>query len=433
MTSHDGKKTAGRLPETAPACVKCGSCTAACPAYRATGRESHTARGKHHLLDRLPPGERSAAFDDIFSQCLLCGACVAACPRKLDTPGLIVAVREELERHSGQSFLQHLAARAVSHPRLAASLQKAGSLARSFLLDRLPRESGLRLKLAALDPALFQPAERSFLQTRRHPEPAAESPDYFVGCYANLLHPEIGHSTDRLVGLVHGSPGRAPAGQTCCGLAFLASGDRAEAVRLAKKNIVAFEKSGERPILASCASCSSHLATYPALLAHEPDWAGRAEKFAGRLLEFSSYLAGQLPAVAVPPGNREITSSPARPNSLKIFYHDPCHLRFGPNITAPSRRIIASLPGLELAELPGGPRCCGQGGLYHMAQPDSSQAIFERLQTELLPLGVDTITTTCSGCLMQYRRLLGKRHPDISIRHLAEVICETLEREIHTG
>jgi Fe-S oxidoreductase len=46
-----------------------------------------------------------------------------------------------------------------------------------------------------------------------------------------------------------------------------------EAKKLARRNITAFYDS-PFPILTSCASCYTHLRSYPDLLADDPDWAG---------------------------------------------------------------------------------------------------------------------------------------------------------------
>jgi len=268
-------------------CVKCGTCTTVCPVYQITGREMFTARGRHQLLDNLARSERTAVFEEIFSKCLLCGACRDACPRGLDTPARIIAARAEFSRFTGHSFLQYLARRAIAAPGLLAGLAAAGEALNRLLVPRLPEESGLRLRLTAIDFAGLQPAARGYIEglakARTRPGTDAAT-SYFVGCLANHLQPEIGQAMDSLIKGASGTLPGVPASQTCCGGAAIAAGNLAEGRRLARKNIAAFGN-GTTPIVTSCASCFDQLSTYPELLADDAAWQERAVAFAGRLRE----------------------------------------------------------------------------------------------------------------------------------------------------
>ncbi len=394
-------------------CVKCGTCVPVCPVYRITGRETFSARGRNQLLDVLPPEQRTRLFSEVFSKCLLCGACREACPREVDTPGRIIAARAGLAAISGRSFVNFIARRALVSPGLFSSI----SLVSTVLGRILPAESGLRLRLAGLDPAgLLQPADPGYIngldraRTSRA-GPAAARVSYFAGCHANYLQPEIGRAVDRLLGRCGQSAPWTPAAQTCCGLAGLANGNLKEARQLARKNIAAFE-GGDQPILTSCASCYSHLASYPELLADDDQWRNRAASFGARLQEFSTYFLDNLDPG---PGNRA-----ARPGTrCQVLYHDPCHLRFQQRIIDPPRRLLGLLPEVKLVELPEGPQCCGQGGLFQLAHPDLSLAIRERLLAKFSTLAAKSVLTTCSGCLLQWRQGLAARESPARAEHLA--------------
>jgi glycolate oxidase iron-sulfur subunit len=218
---------------------------------------------------------------------------------------------------------------------------------------------------------------------------------YFAGCFASHLEPEIGRA---VAGLCEKSGQPLPvavSGQGCCGLSAYAAGDPATAKRLARRNIAAFAGS-DAPILVSCASCLSHLASYPALLADEPAWEKRATAFASRLTELATFL---LAAFKVRPETLPQTAPAPR---RRVLYHDPCHLRFQLGITEAPRELLGRFPQLEPAELPHGPQCCGHGGLFHLAHPQLSTAIRDRLLGEAGD--VELVTTTCTGCLLQWRQ-----------------------------
>lgn len=392
---------------TASQCAKCGACTVVCPVFQAAGRESLSARGRLHLLARLDPAKDSTAWAEILSQCLLCGACRSVCSRGLDPPALFITARERLGKTAGQNFLLRTITRKVlSNQTLQAAIADLGRP----LLDLLPVDSGLRLRLGLppQGPAIF-PTQEETRQKNSAPPVMA----YFPGCYASHLHRKIGEATRRIATKFTGSALYTPTQQSCCGLAAESAGDSATAKRLARENILAFAEN-TLPILTSCASCYSHLRRYPQLFAEEPEWQTKAQGFADRLVEFSTFVAQLMEADS---GFRFAAS----PFPRIVFYHDPCHLRFHTRITGPPRKILQAISGLTLAELPNGPQCCGHGGLFHLAQPVVAEKIIGRLLNQVAKASPDLVTTTCSGCLMHIRQGFGPEGPEV--QHLAILLA----------
>lgn len=400
------------MTEQTTQCAKCGACAVVCPVFQAGGRESLSARGRLHLLERLDPAQASAAYAEILSQCLLCGACRSVCSRALDPPARFIAARKRLEKTAGrQVLLRAITRKALANSALLATIASLSHL----LLDRLPADSGLRLRLGlppegtAASPALPEtPGEKS-----AHPTLA-----FFPGCYATHLHREIGKATERITAAFTGNPPLTPKQHCCCGLAAENGGDTTTARRLARQNISAFS-GNTLPILTSCASCYSQLCRYPELLADDPEWRAKAQAFAGRLLEFSTFVAQ---AMEADPAFR--FAGPPTPRT--VVYHDPCHLRFRSGITGPPREILRAIPGLRLSELPNGPQCCGQGGLFHLAQPELAATIRSRLLDQLEQTAPDLVTTTCSGCLIHIQQGLVHDPARSEVRHLAIVLAELL-------
>ncbi len=394
-------------------CAKCGACTVVCPVFQAGGREPLSARGRLHLLERLDPAQASAAYAEILSQCLLCGACRDVCSRGLDPPGRFIAARERLEKTAGRhALLRAITHKALSNPALLATIASLGRP----LLDRLPPDSGLRLRLGLPqeEPAAFPAQSETEQETSALPALA-----FFPGCYATHLHREIGEATERIAARLTGKPTLRPKKQNCCGLAAESGGDTATAKRVARQNILAFA-GNTLPILTSCASCYSQLRRYPELFADDPEWLTQAQAFADRLLEFSTFVAQ---AMEAEPDFRFAGS----PVPRTVVYHDPCHLRFPSEIIAPPRKILTAIPGLHLAELANGPQCCGQGGLFHLAQPELAATIRSRLLTQLAQAAPDLITTTCSGCLIHIRQGLGHDPAQPEVLHLAILLAELLQ------
>jgi glycolate oxidase iron-sulfur subunit len=375
----------------ATACVKCGTCNTVCPVYGVTGNEVHTPRGKQHLAPRIEKRDVSPHYEDIFSKCLLCGACRDVCPRGLDTPELVIGARSGLPSLAKGSLLKYVSLKALSRPSLLAGLARMGSAAVK-LGELLPEESGLRLRLEGFSGEILKPPAAGYASRlrRKTVEKGEVEPEiaYFMGCLANHLQPEIAEATESLVAATTGAKADVPLEQTCCGMAALAAGRVEEARALARKNIVAFEKS-DLPVLVSCSSCYYQLMSYLELLADEPHWRERAGRFAARVQEFSVFFLEKFSAA------RELLHPAAAGD--KVFYHDPCHLRFALRITQEPRKLLRLLPALELEELPSGARCCGQGGLFQLAHPDLARQVRQKLLDDFSEVAAQTVLTACSG------------------------------------
>ena len=81
-------------------CMKCGKCSASCPAY--DEMEFHP----HQFVDMVENGR----IDELMNSkgiytCLSCFACVERCPRNVEPANLIEAVRLAVIRQRGQDHL----------------------------------------------------------------------------------------------------------------------------------------------------------------------------------------------------------------------------------------------------------------------------------------------------------------------------------------
>lgn len=399
-----------RRDPLAQECAKCGACTAVCPVYQVTGRESLTARGRLHLLGlakAVPVGEMS----DILSQCLLCGACAAVCPRGIDIPSLLVEARALLPPLTGLASLPgYLTQQALARPALLATLAQ---LARPLgLLPTLPQSENSQPPPAA--------AAAKLAEAERADPPALRQALYFSGCLAHHALPAIGEAARLLLDQLCGVQLLSPASYGCCGLAAKSAGDLAQARDLARRTIAALSAPGceDLPVFTTCASCFAGLKGYPDLLANDPDWRVPAQVFGQRVWEFSSFI---LAHGRHPLANAFRRDHPPRP----VVYHDPCHLRFA-GITAPPRALLGQVPGLISIELPHGPRCCGHGGLFALTHAALAQRIAQPLVQDFLSTEAALVLTSCSGCLRQWQLELARAGATAQASHLALILAQEL-------
>lgn len=403
----------GTDSKTSKHCAKCGACTPVCPVFRASGNEIYSARGKQHLAEVFKDQQPGPVFEDIYSKCLLCGACSEVCPQQIDISDEVIEARSTFSELYGEhGYQKYLARKALNRPELLGAARVLGKSAADLLFKRLPPASGLRLRLALFaqtpppDEVLFSPVKEA------HTGGAAGELTYFPGCAAQYLYPDIIRTVSEVVNR-QDYTFLIPGGLGCCGLASLASGKKDEARKLAQKNIKALELS-DGPILVSCGSCFAHLAAYGKLLADDPVWRTRAQLISERVVEISVFLESLL--------EDEVIERDEAVKTLKVFYHDPCHMRNEAGISEEPRKVLASLKGIELLELEDGPQCCGQGGLFHVGAPELSAKIRDNLAEKIITLQPDLITTTCSGCLMQLKSAMAAMEKNIPVVHLSALV-----------
>lgn len=82
-------------------CMKCGKCTASCPAY--DEMEFHP----HQFVDMVESGRIEELMNSRgIYMCLSCFACVERCPRSVEPAKLIEAVRLAVIRQQGGDHLK---------------------------------------------------------------------------------------------------------------------------------------------------------------------------------------------------------------------------------------------------------------------------------------------------------------------------------------
>ena len=118
----------------------------------------------------------------------------------------------------------------------------------------------------------------------------------FVTCLVDLIRPSVGFAAVKLLEDA-GCTVEVPAAQTCCGQPAWNAGYRAAACALARRVVATFE--GADYVVAPSGSCAATIARdYPAMLADDPAWAGRARALAARTFEITAFLADVLGVTA---------------------------------------------------------------------------------------------------------------------------------------
>ncbi|HWT31867.1 MAG TPA: (Fe-S)-binding protein [Propylenella sp.] len=232
----------------------------------------------------------------------------------------------------------------------------------------------------------------------------------FVTCLVDLFRPSVGFASLKLLEDA-GCTVEVPDAQTCCGQPAYNSGDSRDAKAVAKGVIAAFEPYDY--LVAPSGSCTGMIRKhYPGLLADEPKWAARAERLAQKSYELVSFLTDVLGVTAV-----------AARHDGTVTYHDSCSGLRELGIRAQPRRLLASVRGLALKELPDADVCCGFGGTFCVKYPDISNAIVESKTANITATGAETLLAGDLGCLMNMAGKLKREGRPTKTRHVAEVLA----------
>jgi L-lactate dehydrogenase complex protein LldE len=237
----------------------------------------------------------------------------------------------------------------------------------------------------------------------------------FVTCLVDLFRPSVGMAAAKLLEEA-GCSVEAPAAQTCCGQPAYNSGDRGTAQAIARQVVDMFE--GFDHVVAPSGSCAGMLRVhYPALLAEDSAYAARAAALAGRSHELVGFLVDVLKLDRV-----------AARFEGRVTYHDSCSGLRELGVKDQPRRLLRSVEGLELAELPGAEICCGFGGTFCIKYPEiSDRMVTEKAENIEKALGGARVPGTLLagdlGCLLNMAGKLGRRGAEAKARHVAEVLA----------
>jgi L-lactate dehydrogenase complex protein LldE len=234
----------------------------------------------------------------------------------------------------------------------------------------------------------------------------------FITCFNDLLFPDVGKATVRLLRHL-GHEVEFPEAQTCCGQMHFNTGYRDACSPLVRRFAATF--AGFDAVVTPSASCAAMVRHNHATVAEEsgdPALAAAVEDVAPRVRELSEFLVDDLGLADV--GARF-------PHS--VAFHPTCHslrlLRIGDR----PQRLLGSVEGLRLVDLPGADQCCGFGGTFAVKNADTSVAMGDDKVDAVVGTGAEVLASADTSCLMHLGGLLSRRGSSIRVMHLAEILA----------
>jgi len=234
---------------------------------------------------------------------------------------------------------------------------------------------------------------------------------FFVTCLVDLMRPSVGFAAISLLE-AGGAEVFVPPSQTCCGQPAYNSGDRADAIALARKVVAEFD--GCDYLVAPSGSCSGMIRThYAELFAGDAAMSARVAALAARTHELTDFLVNVL----------RIETIPGR-FAGKVTYHDCCAGLREMGVKTQPRTLLAQMPGLELTEMADCETCCGFGGTFALKFGEISSRMADNKCRNVQASGAAAVVLGDLGCILNIEGRL-RRTGDTQTRvlHVAEVLA----------
>lgn len=361
------------------------------------------------MVEGVLNGEISAAkgLEESLSYCLGCRACETACPSGVQYHRVLEAGRQVLDRarpgHRRLTFVPRTLLRLTRHPKRLSRLARLGRRAASWPIPA---------SLKALTPMLrYQPET---IAASRH-EAAEDAAAFFDGCVQEALFSDANQAARELLRAA-GYDVVSPQGQTCCGALAWHAGRAEEAKRLARVNIGAFELLGDAAVVNTAGGCGAFLSEYGEILADDPRWADRAERFSRRVQDWTRALEDAPRRLAF------------KGNGERVVLQNSCHLlnvEGGGDAPARLARLAA---GDTFLPVPGQDRCCGSAGIYNIQHPDWAIRLLDRKMDEVASAEPDRVLVVNPGCQMQMTLGVHREGSNATVEHLARYLYRAFLR-----
>jgi len=361
---------------------------------------------KETLEGKIDPSE----IDPFIDNCLGCLACVTSCPSGVEYGELISPYRSWSEERRERGVLEKLQRfallKTIPYPDRFRTASKIASVFKP-VAPYLPKSFGAMIELAPAqlpDKQSFDPIYPAY-GTRRG------LVALLIGCAQQALAPRINQAAINAL-TRSGIEVVVPESQGCCGSLAMHIGASKEAQAAAKKNFEAFPADVDA-IISTAAGCGSGMKEYGTLFAGaDKEIAEQAKAFSAKVQDVCAYLDT---VGFVPPEDNG-----AFP--LKVAYHDACHLAHAQKIRSAPRKLLQSVPGIELLEPAEWEICCGSAGSYNIEHPDTAKELGQRKVQNLMATNPDVIATGNIGCLTQIEFHSKDSEKRVPVVHTVELL-----------
>lgn len=412
-------------------CMHCGMCLATCPTYDLTKMERSSPRGRIRLIRSVARGEMelSETFAAEMNFCLDCQACETACPAGVKYGRMVETARVLVDETGYGSTKLNIALKRFALRKIVASrngLKFVSTLLRLYQkigLQKIVRATGILkifsknlAEIETLSPTIADKFSDKQIKEIELPNGEIKYKTAFhFGCLMNTMFADINIDTIDVLKEC-GCKIITPQDQVCCGSLMGHNGDMEFALKLARKNIDAFEKHDYDFLISNSAGCGAFMKDYAHLLEDDPTYAEKAKRFSSKVKDVMEFFAEQKPDL-----NYNLALKPEL-----TTYHDACHLVHAQKVSTQPREVIKSLPGIEYKELEEASWCCGSAGIYNVVRYDDAVKQLERKMKNIKNTNANIVLTGNPGCMGQIKHGTKKFNVDVEVLHPVTLIKRIL-------
>ncbi|MHA1741034.1 MAG: fumarate reductase (CoM/CoB) subunit TfrB [Candidatus Thorarchaeota archaeon] len=373
-------------------CIECSACLSNCPIVHETwdyaGPMIIRQIARLEMDPRDVEDRITMALNESVYMCTTCKMCEDSCPKHIKIPSLAVEL---------------LRAKAVEAGYPLAEGQQG-------FLDSINRTGR---SVPEKDTPLLKSLEKEeFLVENPRGRVA-----FFTGCLIDYRMQDTGRSLIEVLNR-NGIDVIVPKEQWCCASPAFRTGDLKTAHDSARRVTEIFERVMEKydldTVVVACAGCGKTLRED-----HRPfieKERGEPPKF--KVYDFAEYLIDVV--------GKENIVRPKGEISLKITYHEPCHLARGQGVIEQPLELLQIIPGIEYIDDPYKNRCCGAGGGLRSGNRELSMKVAASKRKYIEATGADMVTTECPFCTLQIKDAL--KGTSIKTRYLPDLLAEAYRR-----
>jgi Fe-S oxidoreductase len=361
-------------------CYQCGLCTGICPWNLV--RNFIVRR----IMHEAQLGATDFGSEDVWT-CVTCRACVQRCPRGVEIIDVMRAMR-----------------RAVA------------SLGIGVVPDALRISAK---NIAGVGNPLGEAPEKrnDWAKDLKVKDFTSGTEILYFPCCVPSYDPDVktvARATARIFNKLGLSYGLMSTEARCCGESIRKAGYEDTFQSLAQNNINLFNSNGVKNIVVSSPHC------YHTFKNEYPDLGGDYQ-----IIHITQYLAS-----LIDQGKLKFSKEVKK----KVIYSDPCYLGRHNDIYDEPRKVLESIPGVELMEFPDSREealCCGGGGGRIWMDTPKGERFSDMRVEQALEKGADMIAVACPYCFLNYRDSvlsLGKSEV-IEVKDISEIVAEAMTEE----
>lgn len=338
--------------------------------------------------------ESNAKMQQHLAHCLVCRACEDMCPSGVRYGRIIDGIRQHQYSDSEKlplpvSDMDQL----LRYNRRLWWYQKSG-------LQKLVR--GLHLfgnSSLARKESLLPVITRQQTWKEHYPVSSSRKGEVqlFTGCVGNSLDHQTLRDALKVLNQI-GYDVSVPPAQACCGALDQHSGNQQGAESLAEKNRSAFEHH-EIPVISLHSGCTTTL----------------SDSMDNRVMDVCDFILHEKLLPEFSPLNK------------RVLVHAPCTKKHALHSAENVSRVLETIPGLDVTNLPADLPCCGAAGSYMLDFPTQADAIREPSIKAIRDADADILVTSNIGCAMHLQAGLRQAGIHTRIMHPVSLIAEQLQ------